>query len=233
MDAVVYLQPALILQHRPYRESSLLLEVFTQDYGVITVIAKGVRKEKSRTAGLLLPFALINLSFLNKNEVKTLTQVELISDFSLQKLGLYCGFYVNELVQRFLHRHDPYPQFFFKYLRCLQGLANAENIEQTLRFFELDLLAEAGYGIQLDINSHSGQPVKHHERYHFSPQSGIIADANGIVAGHTLKLLAARQPLPEAALLEAKHLCRAMLDEHLHDKPLKSRAVLAEIIKYL
>ena len=48
------LQPAFILHARAYRETSLLLECFTHDHGRIGLIARGVRKERSRQPRALL-----------------------------------------------------------------------------------------------------------------------------------------------------------------------------------
>jgi len=233
MDAVVYLQPALILHHRPYRETSLILEVFTQDYGVIAVIAKGVRQQKSKTAGLLQPFSQLSISYLNKHGLKTLTQVEFVVNYALQGLALYCGFYVNELVQKFLHRDDPHPELFKRYQACLQGLLQPDGIEQSLRYFELDLLQAAGYGVQLEFDVNAQTLVNPALRYNFVADFGIIADADGPVSGSTLLSMAAGELLSATALAEAKQLTRKMLDVHLYGKALKSREVLAKIIKYL
>lgn len=232
-EAVVYLQPALILQHRPYRESSLLLEVFTRDFGIVSVLAKGVRKEKSKTAGLLLPFSLLNISYLDKSELKILIKAEFVSNCPLQRLALYCGFYVNELVRKFLHNHDPHPELFIRYQQCLQNLSSTGSVEEVLRYFELDLLMETGYGAELDVDGGTGGTVTNQQRYSFSPGFGMIADDSGLVSGKTLLLLAARTTLDDTSLLEAKHLLRKMLDAHLQGRPLKSREVLAKIIKYL
>lgn len=225
----VYLQPAFILQHRPYRETSLLLEVFSRDYGIIPVLAKGVRKEKSKLAGVLLPFCLLRISYLDKNELKTLTEAEFVCNYPLQRLSLYCGFYVNELLQVFLHQHDPHPELFQNYQACLADLLANQTIEQTLRYFELSVLEESGYGAELNID----QEIEGCQRYEFFPGQGLIADTKGCVSIETLKLLSCRSPLSSAALPEAKQLLRKMLDEHLQGKPLKSRDVLAKIIKYL
>lgn len=232
-EAVVYLQPALILQHRPYRESSLLLEVFTRDFGIISLLAKGVRKEKSKTAGLLLPFSLLNLSYLDKNELKVLVQAEFVANYPLQRLALYCGFYVNELVRKFLHKHDPHPELFIRYQLCLNDLSMNEGVEQVLRYFELDLLMEAGYGAELDVDGMTGDTVNNQQRYSFSPGFGMVADAGGLISGKTLKVMAIREALDGSSLVEAKHLLRRILDAHLQGRPLKSREVLAKIIKYL
>lgn len=232
-DVAVYLQPAFILQHRPYRETSLLLDMFTRDHGIVTVLAKGVRKEKSRLAGLLLPFSCLNISYLDKHELKVLTQAEFVNRYPLQRLALYCGFYLNELVQQFLHKHDPHPQVFNDYQQCLDNLQDAGLIEQSLRYFELALLEEAGYGIQLDIDSRSGLAIDRQQRYRLIAAEGIEADASGRISGHTLRALADRAPLQGAALSEAKWLLRQMLDLHLQGRRLKSRDVLARIITHL
>ena len=104
-DSAVYLQPAFILQQRKFRETSLIIDVLTRDFGRVSLLAKGVRKAKSKTAGLLQPFIPLTLSYFGKTELKTLTDVEITQPFiQLQGLALYCGFYVNELVGCFLHR---------------------------------------------------------------------------------------------------------------------------------
>ena len=231
--SAVFLQPAYILQHRPYRESSVLLDAFTRDFGIISVLAKGVRKEKSKLAGVLQPFSLLKLSYLDKNELKILTHAEYLTSYSLEKLGLYCGFYVNELVQKFLHKYDPHPQLFFCYQTCLQALLDSKNIEQCLRYFELDLLEEVGYGVQLDIEQARNKAVASQRRYKYIVNVGMVEDKEGDIGGNTLLALSTKAQLSEEILIEAKHLLRQMLNIHLQGKPLKSREVLAKIIKYL
>lgn len=232
-ESAVYLQPAFIIQHRPYRETSLLLDVFTRDFGRVPMLAKGVRKEKSKWAGLLTPFSLLQLSYLDKNELKILTQTELVSCFPLQRLALYCGFYINELLQIFVHRHDPHPELFACYQACLLDLMHNDTIEQSLRYFELNLLEETGYGVALNSEAMSNQAIQPLQRYNFAAGNGMIADKSGIVSGATLMTLNAKAPLAGPALSEAKQLLRKMLEVHLQGKPLKSRNVMASVMRYL
>lgn len=233
MDAVVYCQPALILQQRKYRESSLLLDVFTRDYGIISILAKGIRKEKSKLAGLLLPFVCLNISYFGKSELKTLTQAEFVNKYELQGMSLYCAFYVNELLQKFLHKFDPYPELFVEYQQCLQELRHIGSVEQTLRYFELTLLQVTGYAITLDRDCDSGVAIISEYRYDFLPNQGMKLTSQGLVSGKTLLLLSTQAPLDKLALAEAKLLLRKMLDIFLQGKPLQSRKVLAKIIKFL
>jgi len=233
-ETQVLLQPAYILQHRKYRESSLILDVLTRDYGIISILARGVRKKKSKTAGMLLAFTALRLSFVSKNELKLLTQVEIDqSALTLKGLPLYCGFYVNELVNYFLHKHDPHPEVFVEYQQCLTLLANNNNTEQVLRFFELNLIEHIGYGIQLTVDAGMDAPVQATRSYLFSGEQGMIESHFGYVTGETLLSLEARQSLDEQALIEAKKLMRQVVDFQLQGKELKSRRVLAKIIKQL
>lgn len=232
-ESAVYLQPAFILRHRPYRESSVLLEVFTRDFGIVSMLAKGVRQKKSKIAGVLQPFSLLMLSYLDKHELKVLIQAEYVYSHPLRRLGLYCGFYVNELLQMLLHKHDPHPDLFFRYQACLHALLDDGCIEQSLRYFELDLLDQAGYGVQLDVAQSGDGRIDIRRRYKFVSGLGMVEDNEGYIGGETLLALAARKPLQGVALVEAKQLLRSMLNVHLRGRSLKSRDVLAKIIRYL
>lgn len=231
-ESAVYLQPAFIIQHRPYREASVILQVFTRDFGMVSVLAKGVRKAKSKQAGILLPFTRLRLSYLDKGELKVLIQAEYEQAFSLQKMALYCGFYANELVQAVVQMHDASPELFGEYQACLQALQAGTAIEQALRYFELALLNEMGYGVQLDLDC-LGRPVDGLQRYAFLPDIGLQAEPDGAVAGLTLLALAGKQRLGKTEQGEAKRLLRSMLDACLNGRPLKSREVLAKVMGYL
>ncbi len=229
----IQLQPAFILRHRTYGESSLILDVLTRDLGLVSIIAKGVRKRKSKTAGLLQAFTALKISYAGKSELKTLTHVELLeSAVQLKGLSLYCGFYINELVQRFLHKHDPHPEVYAEYHNCLVLLAGTEETEQILRFFELKLIDCIGYGFQLSLDSAIDETVLPEKLYSWEAESGMIENPAGYISGKSLMALEARAMLDQQALYEAKQLMRRVIDFQLQGRALKSRAVLAKIIKF-
>ncbi len=233
-ESLVELQPAFILQHKKYRESSLILDVLTRDFGIVSILARGVRKSKSKTAGLLLAFTSLKLSYIGKHELKILTQVELNNDgIKLTGISLYCGFYINELVSYFLYKNDPHPEVYADYLHCLLMMSNTQETEQILRFFELNLIEYIGYGFQLTIDAKTDSPVDIAKKYYCDGISGMIEDQQGYITGETLFSLEARDSLNKQALHEAKQLMRRMIDFHLQGKELKSRAVLAKIIQKL
>jgi len=233
-DSVVYLQPAFILQQRKYRETSLIIDVLTRDYGRVSLLAKGVRKAKSKTAGLLQPFIPLTLSYFGKTELKTLRDVELTQPFiPLQGLALYCGFYVNELVTCFLHPYDPHPDVFSHYEQCLSGLGESSKIEAALRIFELNLMDAVGYGLQLEYDFHTEQAVQPLTHYHFNVEQGPVAAPDGRFSGKTLQALKLREFTEPQVLIDAKLLMRTVIGVYLNGKPLKSRAVINNIIKQL
>jgi len=233
-DSAVYLQPAFILQQRKFRETSLIIDVLTRDFGRVSLLAKGVRKAKSKTAGLLQPFIPLTLSYFGKSELKTLTDVEIKQPFiQLQGLAIYCGFYVNELVGCFLHQYDPHPDVFSYYEKCLSCLSESSKIEAALRIFELDLMDAVGYGLQLGYDFHNDKAIQPLTNYHFNVEQGPIEAPDGYFSGKTLQALKLRQLTDPHVLVEAKILMRTVISTYLPGKPLKSRAVINKIIQHL
>ncbi|MDD1611918.1 MAG: DNA repair protein RecO [Methylococcaceae bacterium] len=233
-DSRVYFQPAYILQQRNYRESSLIIEAFTRDFGRISVLAKGVRKAKSKSQGLLQPFIPLQLAFFDKTELKTLTDVELAEPFQpMSGFALYCGFYLNELIAAFLHKEDPHPELFAEYRQCLADLQQEELLQAVLRNFELNLIEKAGYGLQLIYDARHGSPVDPVKKYHLDADLCPVEAENGIYSGKTLLAIQSRNFTDAQVLAEAKVLLRRVLDILLHGKPLNSRKVLNDIIKRL
>jgi DNA repair protein RecO (recombination protein O) len=233
-DSAVFLQPAFILQQRKFRETSLIIDALTRDFGRVSLLAKGVRKAKSKTAGLLQPFIPLTLSYFGKTELKTLTDVEITQPFiQLQGLALYCGFYVNELVGCFLHQYDPHPEVFAYYDNCLSCLSDSSKIEAALRIFELDLMAAVGYGLQLEYDFHNQKAVHALTNYHFNVEQGPIEASDGSFSGKTLQALKSRELSDPQVLVESKILMRTAIAVYLHGKPLKSRAVINQIIQHL
>lgn len=227
----VQLQPAYILHSRPYRDSSLILETFTAEHGRISLIAKGARRRAKggSSAALLQAFTPLLLSFSGRSEMKTLTQVESAgAPMALRAQQLYSAMYVNELLMRLLHRHDPHPRLFAAYGKTLQDLVAAPAFEPVLRCFELGLLDELGYGFSLEYEGLSGEPIDAQHWYRFHPDHGLVEVAPGadpsqpaFKGGDLLAM--ARGEFAGEARLAARRLLRLALALYLGDTPLKSR----------
>jgi len=228
----VQLQPGFILHYRPYRNTSMLLDVFTEDQGIVALVARGVRGQRSRVRGLLQPFVPIYVSWSGRGELCTLNTVEPRASITRPAgAGLLSGFYLNELLLRLLHRHDPHKQLFELYQQTLNSLGQPATVEVPLRLFELQLLEELGYGLRLDQEAETGEPLLSDERYRFNPELGFILH-QGMVREETLhwyfmgsSLLALhhRQLQGIDILKDAKRLMRLAFAPLLGNKPLKSR----------
>lgn len=241
-ETVVTLQPALILQHRPYRETSLILDLFTRDYGIVGVIAKGVRQKKSKTAGLLQLFKALIVSFSGQSDLKTLTYVEPQADqIHLDGLALYCGFYVNELVGRFLHKHDPHPNVYDDYLVCLTqliqpppiGFTPAMQLEVALRLFEINLMQHVGLALLTAHDAQTEAPINPAAQYYVHAELGVVERVDGAVSGKTIQAIRDKCFGDVQALMEAKQVMRYVINFHLQGRPLKSRDILSKIFSKL
>lgn len=223
------LTPAYVLHGRDYRETSVLVEIFSREHGRVGLVARGARGGKSRLRGILRPFLPLLVSWRGKGELGTLTGAEAEAPMSLPGgARLAGGFYLNELLMRLLARHDPHPALYDVYHRALETLASAaEPPEPALRLFEKRLLSELGYALLLERES-GGAPVRPDALYHYHLEEGPAAVARlgeGMlgVHGETLLAMAAEEFSGERVLAESKRLNRAALARYLGGRALRSR----------
>ncbi|MDG2047682.1 MAG: DNA repair protein RecO [Halioglobus sp.] len=227
----VNLQPAYVIHSRPYRDTSVILEVFTAEYGRISLVARGTRRQTRRgsKAALLQPFFPLLLSFFGRAELKTLSAIEPVKGMpALRGERLFSGLYMNELLVRLLHRNDAHPALFSAYDCALKALAGIATVDTVLRSFEITLLDELGYGLNLSLDGASGERVNEASHYHYDPELGLVAGsgASGRPAAtySGADLLAMESGEFEGPVrLPAKLLLREVLAAHLGDMPLHSR----------
>ncbi len=238
----VHQQPGYILHRRFYRESSLLVEIFTPYFGRLTLIAKGCRRQKSRIRGLFLPFKPLLLSWSGKGELPILTSIEQ-SEFcpQLNTSGITCGYYINELILKLLHRHDPHKLLYDKYHKSILALLDKKNPHSLLRIFEKHLLQEIGFGLVLDHDVNSGESIIKDHSYHYFPQKGPVATAHcrlnntadsDIISGSALMALRNEKFESEPDQLQARQLTRLLIDIQLNGKELRSRRIMREMKRY-
>ena len=227
----VTLQPAFILHGRDFRNTSRLLDVFTQDYGRISLVAKGARSASSKSHGILQPFSPLIISWTGKGEVQTLTGVESVkSAISINGKHVMSAYYINELLQRLITQHDPHPELFVHYQQALEQLNNG-NDELALRRFEKNLLAEIGYGINMEYDADNGLQINENTTYYYDVEKGPIKTNNTddndffIFSGQTLIDMANEKFTSLKNQKEAKQLMRIILNYHLGGKPLKTRSL--------
>lgn len=234
-DARINNEPGFILHTYPFKETSVVAEVFTRCHGRVALIARGARRPTSALRGLMQPFTPLLLSWFGKSELKTLHAAEWQGGLiAPQGRALMCGFYLNELLLRLLARGDSHEQLYDRYVGTLDQLAgeSVTDYERILRHFEKNLLAEIGYGATFDIDADSGAPIEPNARYVFQPERGALRE-NGQpgcpVSGQTLIDLAASRFERPTTLVEAKSLMRTLINHTLGAKPLYTRQLLREL----
>jgi len=225
------LHPCYILHTRKYRETSLLLQIFSKDYGRIDLIAKGARRNKNSKRFLYRPFQRLQLSWNIRGELGTLTQIETDSSIIIHKpQHIMSGFYINEIVIRLLHKHESHPDLFEAYNRVLINLAKDQPGNIVLRYFEKRLLKSLGYGLVLEHEVNSGVSIEPDSSYYYQFEMGPLQskpEGAGYLKVSGKALLALHDetinPGDETVLKETKLLMRSVLATYLGNKPLASR----------
>ncbi len=227
------LPPPYILHTRPYRDTSMLVDFITPNFGRITAIARGVRSRKTPKRNLLNPFTRLLISFQGKTDLKLLTHFEAEgTHFSLMAKHLFSGFYLNELLVRLLPEFDAHPDTYKLYEQSLQALAAQQDLEPILRHFELQLLAEFGYGIDFASDSQSGNLIAMDAYYCLDNQAGFylaqsIAPINARFLGKHICAIAQREFFETDVKKAAKQITRTLLKPLLGNRPLMSRELFS------
>lgn len=228
-------EPAFVLHSYPYKETSLIVEVFTRHRGRVGLLARGARRPRSAIRGTLLAFHPLRLSWSASAELGTLLAAEWSGGQpALAGMGLMCGFYINELLLKLLPREDAHEALFDAYAESMLRLASREDHAAVLRGFERRLLTELGYAPLLERDAGSGQSVDPARRYTYEPERGPLA-ANGdagqavTVGGRTLLDMARDDYSRAETRDEARRLMRWLIAARLSGQVLHTREVLREL----
>lgn len=229
------MKPAFVLRRNPFRDNSLLLDLFTQDEGRITAIARYSKKQAARIKGMLEPFRLLNASWVGRGEVFTLTQTEEKGRYRLQQGALIQGFYLNELFLRSLQTQQPLPELFQRYRELLFLLQAGENLP-ALMLFELELLEHSGYSLNLWQDDQTGSEIQAALSYRFRPDLGLVAahtllaePNDTLISGALLLALRAPEQMPLAAWRELRTVLDRLWWVLLKGKTLYARQLLSEL----
>jgi DNA repair protein RecO (recombination protein O) len=227
-------QPGFVLHSYPYKETSLIIDVFTRDYGRIALIAKGAKRPHSKLRGVLQTFQPLSVAWTGRSEVRILIAAEWVGGLlPLEKSGLLCGFYLNELLVKLLARDDPHPALFDHYVATLNQLAHNEPAPIVLRKFELALLKQTGVAGDLAVCTKTAQAVEPDQVYVVDPERGPRpaqpADAWPRVSGKTLIDMERADYADAAAQSQSKFLMRFLLAHHLAGAPLNTRQILIDL----
>jgi len=229
-------QPGFVLHSYPYKETSLIVDLFTRDFGRIGVVAKGAKRPHSQLRGVLQTFQPLSMSWSGRNELRTLIDAEWVGGMlPIEKNALLCGFYVNELLVKLLARDDPHPALFDHYVDTLNQLAHNEPAHIVLRKFERALLKETGVAADLSRCAPSGEAVAAGSDYVVDPERGPrparAADAWPVVDGATLLDMQAGHYDAPQTQAQSKLLMRFLLAHQLGGAPLNTRQILIDLMQ--
>jgi DNA repair protein RecO (recombination protein O) len=227
-------QPGFVLHSFPYKETSLIIDMFSRQHGRIQLLAKGAKRPHSQLRGVLQSFQPLSLGWSGKSELRTLTSAEWVGGLlPLEKSALLCGFYINELLVKLLAREDPHPALFDAYVSTLNQLAHQEPAAIVLRKFECALLRETGVATNLGMCRSTQQPVRFDQLYVVDPLAGPrLAGSDEAwpkVLGQTLLDMEREDYLDATTLAQSKTLMRFLLSYHLGGVQLNTRQILLDL----
>ena len=238
-------QPAYLLHARPFRETSLIIEVFSRDYGRCGLLARGVRNPKSRKRALVMPFQPLLLNWSGKGELPLLTAIETTGEArELMSTQRFAAYYLNELLLRLLPRYDAHEVLFESYRSILDELYRRAPVQQALRRFEKRFLSETGYGLILDHEAGTSNPIRADQMYLYIPEHGPVRMQPGNnrrdnrreglpVRGRSLIDFYHERFENRGSLKECRRLARYLLDRQLSGKPIHSRDVFHQVLSSL
>ena len=219
-----------LLHHRPHGETSLIVDVFTKKNGKMSFIAKGAKKPKSKFFGYLTPFTKLRITYTGRSELKTLTNID--RDFSESTNSLsktsYSLLYINELLIRLLPKDAVHEDLFQLYESFLLKIHSGENIELTLRSFELDMLEMLGYGLDFENEIDKNQSIDVNKNYSFIPERGFRESKNSNFSGKDIINIRMRN-LSEVSKKHLKHITQESIHFCLDGKNLSSREIFRRI----
>src|SRR5450830_1512501 len=196
-------QPGFVLHSWPYKETSVIVDVLTRDYGRIALIAKGAKRPHSQLRSVLQTFQPLQFAWTGKSEMRILTSAEWVGGMlPLEKSALLCGFYLNELLVKFLVRDEAHPILFDQYVSTLNQLAHDE-------------------------------PAQADARYVVDPETGVrlstASDTAPVVIGKTLLDMVSGDYQDLQTQFQSKMLMRSLLAHHLHGAFLNTRQILIDL----
>lgn len=233
----VEMEAAYLLHSHPYRESSRIIEVFSQQHGRIGLVANGARRPKSRWRTTLRPFQPMRVSWSGRGSLCTLRFAEPSAPaFDIGGLTLMSAYYLNELLLALVQRRDAHPDLFAHYGAALAALADQDDAEAVLRRFEVSLLAEIGYGLVVDGDVVTRQPLQAERRYEYAIERGPVPVDSGcagelVFSGADLMAIGRGEFAGQHQLRNAKRLLRPLLNRALGGRTLRTREVLTAMMR--
>jgi len=244
---------AYVLHSYPYRETSLILQAWTEKHGRIGLVAKGAKRPKSPARSVLVPFQPLVVSWFGRGELRTLKSAEASAPATaLGGQSLMSAFYLNELLLKLTHRDDPHERLFGAYdaaiteLRAISrsnmvsdpSFTPQRDIEPVLRRFELKMLQELGYAVELAREAGGHAPIVAERDYWYVVERGPVPAGEGEappdavrLRGLTLIDLERGRFEDAATVAQSKQLMRLLINHSLDGQELATRVLVRDMRK--
>jgi DNA repair protein RecO (recombination protein O) len=248
-----------VLHTYPYKETSLILQVWTEKHGRMGLVAKGARRPRSPSRAVLVPFQPLALEWFGRGELRTLKAAEPAAPATpLAGQSLLSAFYLNELLLKLTTRDDPHEGLFAAYDEAIGALREISRrppapraareaaeptpvfgpaLEPVLRRFELRLLQELGYALELAREAGTRAPIEAQRDYWYVLERGPVAAPEGQetpgnavrLQGLTLLELDRGRLEDAATIAQAKSLMRLLINHSLNGQQLATRTMVRDL----
>jgi len=215
---------SFIIHSRPYSETSIIFDILTESNGLISLIAKGIKKKKD--GSLLQPFKELQLSYTNKGSLPILTKFEIINSFSeIKSKYLLIGLYFNELIYKFIPKSEPLPSLYSIYKKQLEYMKTTKDIpDVVLLTFETMFLKEIGYEIvRAQIQSSN---IIWDKKYFYDYEIGFREVGNNhplnLISGKSLYYLLKYEFSSIDEIKGVRNIIKNIINELLGDRKIKS-----------
>jgi DNA repair protein RecO (recombination protein O) len=192
----VYQTPAIVLRQRKLGDADKVITLYSANFGKLDAVAKGVRKATSRLAGHVEPLNHASFLLAHGRSLDIITQAQTIESFQplradLERLSR--ALYAAELVDRFTEERAENFGLYRALLDTLRRLADRDDLDVVLRFFEMTLLDMLGYRPELGACIVCGRALE-------PVANAWAAAAGGVVCPHCQHDIAGVRPLSVNAL---------------------------------
>ncbi|MBN1588954.1 MAG: DNA repair protein RecO [Pirellulales bacterium] len=170
---------AIVLRTIDFSETSLVVTLYTREFGKVGALAKGAKRLKGPFESALDLLAVCRIVFLRKSSesLDLVTEAKLVRRFrppGRDLAGLYGGYYVAELLSGLTHDYEASPELFDLADQTLAELATGKAVGRRVARFELSLLRLLGQLPSLERCGECGVAVEPSGRVHFGHLSGGV-----------------------------------------------------------
>ncbi|MFC1649121.1 DNA repair protein RecO [Patescibacteria group bacterium] len=142
-----YSSIGIVIKRRNFSEADRIIVLYTKDYGKITLLAKGVRKPKSRKRGHVEMFTLINFSASRTKSLDLITEVETVEVFDYEKdiKRVSVAYFIVETIDKLTREGENNEELYSHIIKNMKILRNVSGLKEFRLEFVRNTLIILGY----------------------------------------------------------------------------------------